>query len=772
MKVEINLNKILQFWENSEKNESEINIESSDKKNFTFNIKNKVIKNIEINWLNKKVIFFPIVKYNTFFKWISKFPKPEYIFLFLYLVDDNNIAIFSNNIFEYFEKIKETENIFKENEKEKENKKINNIDFEKMTSSFYLFTKEENTKIYKWKNILSFFSTFFTIALEDDTYKNLIYKIKWDSVAFFKSRYMQEKTIKTFITGKKQWENFIYAMFYWNLLKNLTFKIENNLIDLNWKWKWWFHITTLKNNENYFEKIEKVLEKINSVNIDKNNKLPIFFLEWNIWKNNNKELEEYNFIDMFPRVFKNDSKWNIFVLNFKNKEIWVDNKSDNQKLDTNLKDFFSFKKSIISDFLKLKDNIVNSYEYELLAKNDNEEKQDKEEKKLSRQNRNINNNDLFILFSKKNSKDLFLWKIKENCNEQKLVIKLIWEEKEIGDFTNCYAIKEEIKKYLENKDYQLSDDIIDIIDSIKELNINWKQLSCKKCEEKNKKYYIEAYKLHTEIWKITLENIKKIIINKKIDNSDKKNINFQYWNISNNKVFSFKFKNKKNEKKLNFYTDENINNDWLEYFFNWASISWEDMISLGLIAQLNKWKIFIWNKKAAHWELADIVWIKNEWNKSIIHLLHIKTSPFIVNWKIESYSYYTTAIWQILQKIEPILEGSSKNFFSVKVNLTDIKDEIYRFTEWLKLKEEIDIFKVKENFLTKIKNSTRIELRIWIAILKSQFDWKINNKVFYMVNDILLKWFEHTIKPFLGKKEVDIIFYPIIINHIVEKKEK
>jgi hypothetical protein len=47
-----------------------------------------------------------------------------------------------------------------------------------MTSSFYLFTKEENTEIYKWKNILSFFSTFFTIALEDDTYKNLIYKIK------------------------------------------------------------------------------------------------------------------------------------------------------------------------------------------------------------------------------------------------------------------------------------------------------------------------------------------------------------------------------------------------------------------------------------------------------------------------------------------------------------------------------------------------------------------------------------------------------------------
>jgi hypothetical protein len=74
-----------------------------------------------------------------------------------------------------------------------------------------------------------------------------------------------------------------------------------------------------------------------------------------------------------------------------------------------LKDFFSFEKSIVSNFLKLKDNIVDSYKYELLAKNDNnEEKQDKKDKKLSKHNKNIENNDLFILFSRENSEDLFL----------------------------------------------------------------------------------------------------------------------------------------------------------------------------------------------------------------------------------------------------------------------------------------------------------------------------------------------------------------------------
>jgi hypothetical protein len=87
----------------------------------------------------------------------------------------------------------------------------------------------------------------------------------------------------------------------------------------------------------------------------------------------------------------------------------------------------------------------------------------------------------------------------------------------------------------------------------------------------------------------------------------------------------------------------------------------------------------------------------------------------------------------MLQKIEPILIDSSKNidslkrFFKKPLELKEIEDKIYRFIKKIKtkdvcpeydlikeleLKEKIKTFKVKEKFLTKIKNSKKIELRI------------------------------------------------------------
>jgi hypothetical protein len=33
-----------------------------------------------------------------------------------------------------------------------------------------------------------------------------------------------------------------------------------------------------------------------------------------------------------------------------------------------------------------------------------------------------------------------------------------------------------------------------------------------------------------------------------------------------------------------------------------------------------------------------------------------------------------------------------------------------------------------------------------------------------MIENILINWFMHTIKPFLGNKEISIVFYPIIIK--------
>lgn len=220
----------------------------------------------------KEIFYFPVLKYTSYFKWILKFPKTEYIFLFLHIINDTTIAVFSNNILEYINKAS------KEEVSWNKSNAISDLDlneFEKLTSSFYLLCKNEESS-YQWKNILSFFPTFLDISLKGNDYKNLIYKIKWDSIALFKSRYMQEKTIKTLILGK-QGKHLIHAMFYWNLLKNLTFKIENASIDLNWKWKWWFHITTTKNNDIYFNKIDKIVSKINNWEEGRKSELPIFF---------------------------------------------------------------------------------------------------------------------------------------------------------------------------------------------------------------------------------------------------------------------------------------------------------------------------------------------------------------------------------------------------------------------------------------------------------------------------------------------------------------
>ncbi len=769
--VNIELNELMDFWNDLEWKNNHITIKSNENGKLTLSIEfdNKEKEdishnNIDVVWLDKKIYVFPVIKKEVLFKWVKKLPKYEYIFLFIYLIDDNNIAIFSNNIFEYIENIDEID-------KKNTILDIDNKDFEKLTSSFYLFSKEDKSDIYKWKSILSFFSTFFTIALEEDDYKNLIYKIKWDSVAFFKSRYMQEKTIKAIINDKKQWESFINAMFYGNLLKNLTFKIESNLIDLNWKWKWWFNITTTINNEKYFEKINSILFKINNVNSIKND-LPVFFLEWNIWKDDNVEFSEYAFIDMFPRVFKDDNKWNIYLLDFKSKNKLKENDT-NLGENIKLNDFFyNFDDNKIN-LLNFKANIKDNFQYILLDSKENEE-----DWELKVEKKSITDNDLFILFSKIGSQEIFLWKIKETCISQELVIKKKKKEESIGYFPNCYWLKEEIKKWLDDNTYDLS-----IKDKLQHLSFNKENLCCKVCEEKNKNYFIEAYKLYTSVWEFKLDN--HIVINKseKKDNKD-----FIYKDISNNKkelkeqnkkqkVFWFKY----GKKYLSFNIEcQKIENDWLEYFFNGANISWEDMISLWLISQLNKWKINIWNKKTEHWELADIVWIKKDGSKSIVHLIHMKTWPFVVNWKKDSYSYYTTAIWQMLQKIEPILNNSVEDFFSKDVKINDIKNKICNYIKPSKKKdkckdidlnielsliEDLSSFNVKVDFLKKIEKSKAIELRVWIAILKKQLEWDINNKVFFMVENILLKWFEHTIKPFLTK-EVEIVFYPIVIDDL------
>ncbi len=729
--ITFDLQELFKFWDN-EIDDIELSIKYENNKYFLIKNSEKDIfetENIFIEWLNDKVIFFPIIEYYFYFKWVTLLKKKEYIFLFLYIIDDYTIAIFSNNIWEYLKK-----NWNKECElKLQEEEKIENSDFEKLTSSFYLFTKEKD--VYKWRNILSFFPVFLQIAFKNNDYKDLIYKIKWDSVAFFKSRYMQEKEIKTIISDKNEGKNIFNALFYANLLKNLTFKIENCYIDLNWKWKWGFNISTLKNTEKYFENISNVIQTIIKNSESFTNDVPVFFLDKNIWRNNNLELEKYNFIDIFPRVFKNNYKWDEYFLDFRS---YLPEDSYIEKKDLNLKAFL-YSEDLNYNFQNVKQKIKKIYYYKHLnqAETENIGEDDNNWK-------NIQDGDLFILFS--NDKwELFLWKIKETCIKSKLIIN--WTDFVSKEITNCYEEKAKIKKWIESgklKDYHSNDIHIE-----KTKSFQIKNMQCK-CLEKW--YYVESYKLHSVIAEFSLgEERIDILKDEKVES-----INFIYWQETSSKVFSFKEK----ERKEKIFLSQWKNTDWLDYFFNWADIKVEDMISLWIISQLNGWKILIWDKKAKHGELADIIWYKQEWSKSIIHLLHIKTSPFLTNWRQETYSYYTTAIWQMLQKIEPILSWNIKDFFPIDTDVKNIKEKI---TEYNWETSNIYNFKSKQGFLTKIKNSKSIELRIWVAILESQLDWEINNKTFYMINNILLSWFHHTIKPFLDK-EISIIFYPIVIK--------
>lgn len=139
-------------------------------------------------------------------------------------------------------------------------------------------------------------------------------------------------------------------------------------------------------------------------------------------------------------------------------------------------------------------------------------------------------------------------------------------------------------------------------------------------------------------------------------------------------------------------------------------------------------------------------------------MIHVKKSPFTTNWEVETYSYYTTAIWQMLQKIEPILTGLSDIFFKKKLNVDKLRQE--KVSLWENIKE----FNVQKDFLGKILKSQSIELRIWVVILKKQMRGRINNRTFYMIEKILLSWYLHSLKPFISQREIDINFYPVIID--------
>jgi hypothetical protein len=126
----------------------------------------------------------------------------------------------------------------------------------------------------------------------------------------------------------------------------------------------------------------------------------------------------------------------------------------------------------------------------------------------------------------------------------------------------------------------------------------------------------------------------------------------------------------------------------------------------------------------------------------------------------------------MLQKIEPILMWNAKKFFDDDNTIDKIKESIKEkldikkenFNETLSINEDFKLFDVNKDFLKKIEDSKKIKLKIWVAILEKQLEWDINNNVFFMVENLLLNWFEHTIKPFLNK-EIDIIFYPIVIKN-------
>lgn len=671
------------------------------------------------------IYLFPIIKVEWSFKGIRELKKTDYLFLFLCELDKNkdSILIFSNDIVKYFSEY------YKKNVKyvgwndlvRKDKQELGNVDawdvldinkqklslleiIEKLTSSFYLFQKED--KEYKWKNILSFFPHFLSSALEREN-SNAIYKLKWDSIAFFKSRYMQEKTIKTWISEKTQGENLIKSLFYGNLLKNITVKICEKLVDLNGRGKGWFLIPTVKNDETYFEKIEDILEEITNQSVNDVSPLkertnqsikdvfPIFFYYNEFCFENNDEnenvresqwenddLSNLELVDSFPSVFKEDHEWNFFVIDFCD----LDNNTGNGNNNT------GWNKTITEKRIEK----YQQYTYKFLFNNENSN--------AEKESINVQIGDLFFLL--KGREGLFLWKIK------------------------CW-----------------------------------------------KKYKMELYKLHTKINEFNIDNIDLINLIKgknfwkyTVNNGDPNYLNF--WGC----WFHEQEDNKEGV----------LNSDGLRYIFSGASLQEEDKLSLWLIRLLNKdGKIYICDKKAPSWELADIIWYKydeEEEKKMIIHLLHIKTAPFLTeNPQTDWYWYYTTAIGQMLQKIEPILWGKIKPFFSKNRSIPVWKEgklETNNNEKWEEWMEKDDFLEqIGENleedkgFLELMDSSEegwykdikKIDLRVGFAFVKEQLSNPINNSTFFMINDILLKWFEYNVKPFLDK-EISISFYPIVIQ--------
>lgn len=400
------------------RNESGFSIKSKTVESKTIDIVSDENKNENIT-----LFLFPIIKRKSQFKKIEVLPKIDYLFLFLWELDENNILIFSNDIAKYFseyckknvEYVKWNDLVRKDKQKnisedQKEGIEESSLQkvLEQLTSSFYLFQKEAGKEaVYKWKNILSFFDVLIAQALEKkssskENIKNLIYAIKGDSISFFKARYMQEKTIKTLIEWSEG-EAFLSAMFFWNLIKNLTLKIKWNLIDLNGRGLWGFNLKTSKNNYKYFTKIEDLLEGFRK----RTSKLqiPIFFID----KDNNKTVSSFSFdnvIDIFPKAFKEDSHWNTYVLDFKEK---------NRESSEEIQELFKSPMPTTNKINQILAKMKKRYHYILL--DDRWESWNKE--KTKEETKELTKSDLFILLNEeaKEEANVFLWKIKEKTKK-------------------------------------------------------------------------------------------------------------------------------------------------------------------------------------------------------------------------------------------------------------------------------------------------------------------------------------------------------------------
>ena len=536
---------------------------------------------------------------------------------------------------------------------------------------------------------------------------------------------MQEKTIKTFLNKKEDITSMINYLFYWNLLKNLTFKIDESLLELNGKWKWLFNISHSKNSISYYKKVKKILDIITWNKNNDDLELPIFFLDKILYKET--EFENYNIIDIFPRVVKyyNDKTYVIWSNSSKNWKALPEDlvlPSFLNNFDTYFKQF----KKKYSYYLLEDNSIIDSSENNRY--NDKEDKDNNKTKKTDKdvKSKYLTISDLFILMEEKKQKIIYLGKVK------------IWY---------VYRLK---GKIYNNK---------------------------KQCEEENngecsKNYYMELYRLYSELCNETKLDSALIFKKESLENKDNSSDNFialeGNWNfVINNKI--------RIRKKSNSLSKEKS----IKYFFSWASLKEEDKISLWLIKLLNnEWNIYIADKwKSWGWELADIIWIWEENDKLIIHLLHIKKDPFMTETPHkDGYWYYTTAIWQMLQKIEPILKSTDdiqdliNKFFGKKSKIKDFINDIKEDLIEKDLIKNILELNIEKEFIEKIKSSKKIELRVWLVICESQLwdDWNINNTTFCMINNLLINSFKYNIKPLIQGKEIDIVFCPIILD----KKEK